>query len=138
MRKPKNARLSAYKTGYYHHDMMGRELDCCNCAITNKDTKIRTFMHYSDPDADKELTVFGRKREGLFYNYDDRLYGDAWTEGCKLAAEQAQPQTARFYEIALNHFHQTNDVNIEHIILGCNRSNGFSYLVFGYTYTRKN
>lgn len=114
-----------------HHYQCSRQIQ----APTDKNARIRTFLHYSDPDANKELTVFGRQRPGLFYNYDDRLIGDEWTEGCRLAAEQAKPQTAKFYEIALNHFHQTTNVDIEHIILGCNRSNGYSYLVFGYTYT---
>jgi len=107
----------------------------CEPPLRNKLVKLRTFLHYTDADADKELTVFGEARKGLFYNYDDRLFGDKWSEGCDKAGKEAPLQTARFYEIALNHFHDATDVNIEHIVLGCNRSNGYSYLVFGYTYT---
>jgi hypothetical protein len=100
-----------------------------------KSTPFRTFLHYTDPNASKELTVFGKRKKGLFYNYDDRLYGEKWREGLALAAKQAPEDSASFYEIALNHFHDTNDVDLQHVILGCNRSNGFSYLIFGYTYT---
>lgn len=100
----------------------------------NKDKVFKTFLHYSDPSARKERTVFGAAREGLHYNYDDRLIGNAWTEGLKKAKEQAKPSTACYYEIALNHVHDTDTVDLVHVILGCNMSNGFSYLIFGYTY----
>ena len=110
--------------------------------ITNKNACIRTFMHYTDKDAKEVITVFGAKREGLFYNYDDRLVASEgsyrWRDGLKLAGkelgiETSTQQTARFFEIALSHFHKT-DVDLQHILLGCNQSNGFCYLVFGYTY----
>ena len=105
--------------------------------VSDKDKVFSTFLHYSDPTAKEERTVFGTKHEGLFYNYDDRLIGDKWTEGLRLAAEQATPKTARYYEIALNHFHDTDSVDLQHVVLGCNRSNGFSYLIFGYKYPIK-
>lgn len=101
--------------------------------ITDKTQVIRTFLHYSDSDANKTLTVFGSKKRDLFYNYDDRLIGEKWIEGLKLAEKQAEKDTARYYEIALSHFHDA-EVDLQHIILGCNRSSGYSYLVFGYTY----
>jgi hypothetical protein len=34
----------------------------------------------------------------------------------------------------LNHFHDTDKVDLQHVMLGLNRSNGHSYLIFGYTY----
>lgn len=105
--------------------------------ITDKKQPFRTFMHYTDRMAGEEITVFGRHKRGLFYNYDDRLFGDRWIDGLKLAKETATPKTAEFYEIALNHFHGVADVDLQHVVLGCNRSNGFSYLVFGYTYGKK-
>lgn len=107
-------------------------------ALREKNVKLRTFMHYTDPDADKpDITVFGQKKKGLFYNYDDRLYGEKWNEGCKIAAatEGVVGESARFYEIVLNHYHGVDDVDLQHVLLGVNRSNGYSYLVFGYTYT---
>lgn len=105
--------------------------------VTDKNAVFRTFMHYTDAQAGSEITVFGEARPELFYNYDDRLLGTEWYEGLELAAQQATPKTARYYEIALNHFHQVDDVNLRHVMLGCNRISGNSYLIFGYTYTRK-
>ncbi len=103
-------------------------------ATVDKDEPFNTFLHYSNATARKERTVFGRKRDDLFYNYDDRLRGDKWRKGLELAADQATPKTARFYEIALAHFHGVDDVDLQHVVLGCNMSNGFSYLIFGYIY----
>ena len=99
--------------------------------VLDKNAAIETWRHYSDSRADKEQTVFGSARKGLFYNYDDRLFGDKWIAGLELAKQQATPSTARFYEIALSHFHDA-PVDLQHIILGVNRSNGYSCLVFGY------
>lgn len=105
-------------------------------SVTDKDARIKVFLHYSEANTD-ERTVFGRARDKLFYNYSDRLYQfdhDKWREGQELAKSQGlSHETARYYEVALSHFHDAK-CNLEHIILGCNRSNGFHYLVFGYTY----
>lgn len=102
--------------------------------MQDKGTVFQTFLHYSDSTAHKERTVFGARREGLFYNYDDRLDLTKWRDGLAKAGKEATPKTARHFEIALNHFHDTDTVDLQHVILGCNRSNGQSYLVFGYTY----
>lgn len=40
--------------------------------------------------------------------------------------------SVKWFEFVLNHFHGTKNVNIRHIQLGCNRSTGYSYLIFGY------
>lgn len=81
--------------------------------------------------------MFGVEKKGLFYNYSDRLVGDKWDEGWKKAKESgATEKTARFFEIVLNHFHDTEDVDLQHVVLGCNMSNGYCYLIFGYTYTQ--
>jgi len=108
-------------------------------AVHDKDTEFRVFMHYSDPDADGEpITVFGAPKKGLFYNYSDRLFGKEWNEGWDMAVKAGiKPKTARFFEAVLNHFHGSTDVNLQHVLLGVNRSNGYHYLVFGYTYTSK-
>ncbi len=117
-------------------DIFGRPIEQrIERVVLDKEAVFGTFLHYSDPTARKERTVFGAASDELFYNYDDRLLGEKkWTAGLKIATAQAVPATARFYEIALNHFHDTDTVDLKHIILGCNMSNGCSYLVFGYTY----
>lgn len=101
-----------------------------------KDCKIQWFLHYSDPQSRTLFTVFGEPSKELFYNYEDRLFGERWNNGLDLAKEHGlEPGTPAYYEFALNHFHETEDVNLQHILLGCNSSSGYSYLVFGYTYT---
>lgn len=109
-----------------------------NPHLFDKNTPMNTFLHYTAEDL-RERTVFGARKEGLFYNYNDRLTSEEWSKGLELAAKTkgVEIKSARFYEIALNHFHKTDNVNLQHVILGCNRSNGYSYLVFGYTYTSK-
>lgn len=104
-------------------------------APIDKNQTIKTFLHYSDPNAGREMTVFGSPKEGLFYNYDDRLLGQKWHDAISEGLKNGIPKnTAALYEHALNRFHDTSSVDLQHIILGCNRSSGFSYLVFGYTY----
>ncbi len=107
--------------------------------LRNKNTVFKAFLHYSESNVE-ERTVFGERNDGLFYNYDDRLYGwnhERWSKGLKLAGEQVEKNTARYFEIALNYFHEVEDVNLRHVLLGLNRGNGYHYLVFGYTYTPK-
>ena len=121
---------------------VGRDDDGYICPLSpvvhSKTDVMTTHLHYSDPTARQERTVFGKARKGLFYNYSDRLQGESWRQGWDLAKKQGlTPGTALFYECVLNHFHESDDVNLEHVILGCNMSNGYDYLVFGYTYTSK-
>jgi hypothetical protein len=139
--------MSEYK-GWNDCDNMGRRIMAPR-VITDKDHLIRTFMHYTDLEARKTLTVFGMEKEGLFYNYDDRLYASSgyptltWAKCLQRAAKKlgiktSEQRTARMYELALCSFHNTDTVDIQHIVVGCNLSNGFSYLVFGYTYDDTN
>lgn len=118
-------------------DMNGYPSCCPHNIIRNKDVKLQDFLHYSDANI-KERDVFGRKAAGLTYNYDDRLWGDKWEEGWKIASEMKNVvfKSARFFEIVLNHFHDVKNVNLQHVILGVNRSNGYSYLIFGYIYNK--
>lgn len=121
---------------YRNEDVYGCEIRC-PMVITDKDAKIRTFMHYSEPEAllREPVTVFGRPKKGLFYNYSDRLFSNEWTAGCKLADESCARNTARWFEVALKRFHNAKELDLQHVLLGVNRSNGYHYLVFGYTYT---
>ncbi len=110
--------------------------------VTDKKAQFNTFLHYTDPTAREERTVFGAAKKGLFYNYSDRLVGQRWSEGWEMAMRacpgmNSTYKSAEFFEIVLNHFHDSTDVNLQHVILGCNMSNGYDYLVFGYTYTSK-
>jgi hypothetical protein len=103
--------------------------------LRDKNTPIRIDMHYTDPQARGEaITVFGEAKKGLFYNYNDRLFGDKWDAGRKIAEKNETRNTAKYFEVMLNHFHDTNTVDLQHVLLGVNHSNGYPYLVFGYTY----
>lgn len=104
--------------------------------IFDKNIVLNTFLHYSDPESNKEHTIFGQESSGLFYNYEDRIQGwdcSKWLKGFELAKDQAPVRSARFYEIALSYFHDS-PCDLKHVVKGCNRSSGFYYLIFGYTY----
>lgn len=98
------------------------------------DAKIRTFMHYTEsPSRNMSgITVFGAASEVLHYNYDDRFEYQKWHAALKEAANKGlNRETARFWQEALSVYHE-RPVKLGHIVLGCNRSNGFSWLCFGY------
>lgn len=92
----------------------------------NKNKVFDTFLHYSSNL--KKKTVFGEPTPKLFYNYTDRLSSPKWNEALK----SATPQTARFYELALNHYFDKKDVNVQHIQIEVG-GNGYSYMAIGYT-----
>jgi hypothetical protein len=88
-------------------------------------------LHYSEYDG-KEKTVFGHAH--LKYVSNDRLYEydpDKAVKASNIARQQATTRTCRFYEIMLSNFYDAT-IEIEHIIAGINRGNGFPYYIFGY------
>jgi len=102
--------------------------------IRNEDSILDTW---NSEKANKERDIFGEKEKGLFYNYSDRL--EQWDyEKTRRANEYArlvaEPKTARYFTAMLSYFHNGSKVILRHIIAGCNRSNGFPYLVYGYKY----
>jgi len=111
---------------------------CMPRVTKDKSAVLDTFLHYSDPTARQERSIFGEARKGLFYNYSDRLYGDEWTRGAKQADEAGHARkTGAWFEAALKGYHDAETLSLEHIIKGCNMSNGYGYLIFGYTYSSK-
>lgn len=111
--------------------------------VNDKNAPLPAFLHYSDPNANKVLTIFGNAEKvpaNTVHNYDDRLCQwnyDKFYEGRTIAENSGCViNSARFFEIWLNHYHDTTDVNISCIRVGCNRSNGQSYLIFSYTYSK--
>jgi hypothetical protein len=106
----------------------------------NENAILDTYTNWNSPQADKERTIFGEKEPDLFYNYSDRLYEwdyEKHRRANEYAGLVAQPKTAAFYAAMLSYFHDGAEVSLRHIIAGCNRSNGFPYLIFGYKYTSK-
>ena len=104
----------------------------------NLDAILDTYTNWNSSQADRERTIFGRKEEGLFYNYSDRL--DEWDyEKGKRAREYAAElgadhRTGRYMTAMLSYFHDGAVVELRHVIAGCNRSNGYPYLIYGYKY----
>lgn len=135
--KPNDVFVDAF--GYPHKlGDYGEEYAPYENFTTDKKAHIDTHLHYSDPTARLPRTVFGKSKKELFYNYSDRLISKEWAQGLNIAKNKGlDPHSAAFFEEALKHFHDSDDLNLQHIILGCNMSNGYDYLVFGYTYTSK-
>jgi hypothetical protein len=104
-------------------------------AVQDMDTMLETMPHYSDKRFEKEQTVFGAPEDGLGYDYSDRLVEWDYNKS-KLASEVAtqsgaKPRTARWYQAYLSAYCRYT-VELKHIIVGVNHSNGYPYCVFGY------
>ena len=93
----------------------------------DKTVQLETMPHYTDRRFEHEQTVFGKQKDGLHYDYSDRLW--QWDyKKAKHAAETANAsnaisRSAEWYEINLSaYFRKTTE--IRHIVAGVNRSNG--------------
>ena len=102
---------------------------------TNKTYPLRDCPHYSDPEAVKDHTIFGAETGGIGYDYSDRLwqgdYDKADAAG-KIAQASGKPAHSCLYYEAYLSAYFGKDIEICHIVAGCNRSSGCPYLVFGY------
>lgn len=111
---------------------------------------LHTDPHYSDKVfCETDQSIFGRKEDNILgYVYNDRLQWDSkkWKEACAamsaFAAEKRQPggiqpwailRTAEAHEVLLTAYFG-RPVELVHILAGINRSNWFSYLVYGYRF----
>jgi len=95
------------------------------------------YPHSTSERFRTEQTIFGRKKEGLTYEYSDRLrQWDAlkYQEGIELAEVSLTPQrSADYFEILLSHYYDKR-VRIEHIL--ASHSDGYAYWVFGFRFLR--
>lgn len=101
----------------------------------DKQAILHDYPHYSDDRFKEQQTIFGQEQKGLIYDYNDRL--QQWDyelneRAWQYAAETETPHTASFYEKYLSGYRGAK-VTLYHIIAGVNYSNGYPYLVFGYT-----
>ena len=106
-------------------------------AIFDLDVVLDIHTHWTTERSEDNRTIWGRKDkgDGISYYYSDRFYGwdyDKTVESYEKAALVAKPKTARYYQEFLKNFHG-KEVHLKHIMAGCNRNNGYDYLVFGYT-----
>jgi hypothetical protein len=75
--------------------------------------------------------------EDLTYDYSDRIYDSLGHAVVQAAREQAASevgniQSARFVERMLQHAFKNPDLWLGHMRAGVNRSNGYSYKMYGY------
>lgn len=107
----------------------------------DKNRPLKTEPHYTDELFEKEQTVFGKPAKSsyghkhLSYDYSDRLWQwdyDKTQQSVDIANQSgATFKSCRWYEAYLSAYFD-RPIVIEHIIAGVNRSNGYSYCVFGY------
>lgn len=103
--------------------------------VTDYRKVLSTHTSWNSPEADKERTIFGAQEKSLHYVYSDRLqqwdyYKDQ--NAREIARSLCEKNTAEFFAIMLSFYHNCQYVALQHIIAGCNRSNGFPYLIFGF------
>lgn len=101
----------------------------------DKNAKFHSRVNYLDRRFKTERTVFGRDSKDLEYIYSDQLYVfDSKPEviafRSKSENEMPQKTTAAWYEKYLQACYE-QPVELVHIIGGCNKSDGYSYLIFG-------
>lgn len=98
-------------------------------------SRLNLCPHYSDPEFDREQTVWGTPDGCTFYNYSDRLY-EASQERHQRGIATAQAvgavvNSARWIVAYLSAWHGC-PVHLRHVMAGVNRSNGFGYAIYGY------
>jgi hypothetical protein len=82
----------------------------------------------------KTHVIYGKREEGLSWDYSDRLWqwdSDKAKKSAELARQKFTPRTANYYQEYLCQYFDEKIV-LNCIIAGVNVSNGYSYLVFGY------
>lgn len=117
----------------FYDNIMGNKV--VEQITTNYTQYIRTHTNWDSKEADEERTIFGKSSKGLFYVYSDRLYDwnhDLATKAKENAKKISNENTAEFFALMLSYYYNCEYIQLEHIIAGCNRSNGFPYLVFGF------
>jgi hypothetical protein len=91
--------------------------------------------HYTDSRFDKEQTIYGKAQKGLSYDYSDRLWQWDWDKAQNawqsVKDANVNKHTQRGHEMYLSTYFD-KPIELRHIIAGINRSNGYSYLVYGY------
>lgn len=115
-------------------------------STSDKSVILKTNPHYSDERFKKPQTVFCTTPDkiklehnipyikGLSYVYSDRLIQWDWKahdNAWEYASEKYPKKTANFYEKYLSIYFK-KEIELIHIVSGVNRSNGYSYQIFGY------
>jgi hypothetical protein len=94
------------------------------------------YASHRDDRFKEPQVVFGEERDGLSWDYSDRLW--QWDhEKCKRSSEAAKesgakPRTARFALVMLQYYYDDPNLELVCIMTGFNPSNGYDYYVYGY------
>lgn len=105
--------------------------------ITDKSIQLMTYPDWQDERFREPQTVFGEKCKGLRYDYSDRIW--QWDyDKAQVATEKAKEsghthRSCDWYEVYLTEYFD-RPTEIKHILAGCNVSNGYPYVVFGYRF----
>lgn len=119
--------------------------------ITDKNKVIPPDLinpHYSDDRFEKDQTIFlvegielvetpfgTEEVNDAHYVYSDRLVQSAGMSRIEAASDEAKktaaPGTASYFEELLKATLEDPTIDLQHILAGVNRSNGFSYRIFG-------
>jgi hypothetical protein len=100
----------------------------------NMNASLHDNPHYTEKIFDDYQTIFGKKEDGLNYDYSDRIWQwnyDKAEKSSKKAAERFSYHTANYYQEYLSLFFGKS-IQLKHIYAGVNVSSGYSYLIFGY------
>jgi len=94
------------------------------------------FLHYSQvpPGTSGEKTIYGKEKKNLEYVYDDRLreWDYAAHEKAREKANKTRtPHTSEWYKKYLSSYYK-EPIELCHILIGVNVSNGYDYKVFGF------
>lgn len=103
---------------------------------TNDKNRVLAYSHYSDPAFKKEAVIFGEKRDGLDWDYADRLRQwdpekskSAWETAVR---EHGDKRTAARIETYLRYYYDNPDLNLVCVISGTQPFNGYPWHAYGY------
>ena len=91
--------------------------------------------HWTDPRSKHATTLYGHEKEGLVYEYSDRLAQWNWTKhdeaGHIASLCDVRPLSVLWWEIYLTSYYDKR-IWVEHVLGGANWSTGYPYTVLGY------
>lgn len=109
--------------------------DYARHATTNRNVRLHTSPHYTDREFARAQTVFGRRVDGLHYDYSDRLWEWDWDKAeasAKAANESgAVDGSANWHDAFMTHY-RGRAVEVLHVLAGYNVATGYPYYVLGY------
>lgn len=116
--------------GYRHGEQSNRVV-----AEQRRNVSLNTLPHYTDERFKEPQVVFGREKQGLFWNYSDRLATGNYSkheEACRVANESGHASgSADWYEAYLSAYHDKK-VALFCVKAGYNTATLFPYAIFFY------